>query len=349
MPASVLRPVLGALGLTQIRHVSPVRRGRADGLVARVYGQMETDFGVLAPPVALHAQAPEVLAAAWMLLRETLIVPGAAPRAAKESVATAVSLGNVCPYCATIHNNALGLLGPAGPDAADRGAGGEEELERFVGWAMPADGGTPSAAPFPAAQGPELVGTAVLLHYLNRVVNVFLRDVPLPPGVPEFMLPVVLRVLGGAMVGAARDPHPPGRSLDLLPDAPLPPDLPWAVGNPTVAQAFGRACAVIEAAGQRSVPEPVRDLVLVNLVGWRGGPRGISRTWVEELVSGLSEQHRPAGRLALLVAFASYQVDAGVIQACRSTGADDRGLVELCSWAAMAAARWLGALLPTPD
>ncbi|HEY0697362.1 MAG TPA: carboxymuconolactone decarboxylase family protein, partial [Micromonospora sp.] len=118
MPATLLRPVLGALGLTQIRYVSAVRRGRATGLVARVYKQMEVDFGVLAPPVALHAPAPETIAAAWMLLRETLIVPGVAPRAAKEAVATAVSLGNACPYCATIHNNALATLGSVGADAA---------------------------------------------------------------------------------------------------------------------------------------------------------------------------------------------------------------------------------------
>ena len=53
--------------------------------------------------------------------------------------------------------------------------------------------------------------------------------------------------------------------------------------------------------------------------------------------------------VALLVAFASYQVDAGVIANCRRAGADDRTLVEITSWAAMAAARWQGGLLPMPD
>ncbi|MFI9639050.1 carboxymuconolactone decarboxylase family protein [Micromonospora sp. NPDC051925] len=343
MPASVLRPVLGALGLTQIRYVDPVRRGRASGLVAEVYRQLERDFGVLAPPVALHAPAPEVLAAAWVLLRETLIVPGAAPRAAKEAVATAVSLGNACPYCATIHNNALGLLAGGGSARPDAGAAA---LEEVVNWAMPTDGGPPQPPPFPAAQTPELAGVAVLLHYLNRMVNVFLRDVPLPPGVPEVALPVVLRVLGWAMMSAARRPHGPGLSLDLLPAAPLPADLSWAAGNPTVAQAFGRACAAIDEAGRRSVPEAVRDLVQVNLVGWRGGPRGISRAWVEGLVEGLPERQRPVARFALLVAFASYQVDSAVVRDCRAAGADAPTLVEVSAWSAMTAARWLGAQLP---
>ncbi|SCG59000.1 carboxymuconolactone decarboxylase family protein [Micromonospora halophytica] len=354
MPASLLRPVLGALGLTQIRYIGSVRRGRANGLVAQVYKQVEADFGVLAPPVALHAPAPEALAAAWMLLRETLVVPGEAPRAAKEAVAMAVSMGNACPYCATIHNNALGVLGGIGVDGSARGDGGpalsEAELEAVVGWATSVNGRRPGVAPpFPAAQGPELAGAAVLLHYFNRVVNVFLRDVPLPPGVPELALSPVLRVLGRAMLTASRRPQPPGRSLDFLPAAELPEDLSWAAGNAAVAQAFARACATIDEAGRRSVPEAVRDLVLINLVGWQGGPRGISRSWVERLVEALPEDQRPAGRLALLVAFASYQVDARVVASCREAGADDRTLVEISSWAAMAAARWLGGLLTMPD
>ncbi|WP_208103000.1 hypothetical protein, partial [Escherichia coli] len=79
------------------------------------------------------------------------------------------------------------------------------------------------------------------------------------------------------------------------------------------------------------MPESVRDLVLVNLVDWHGSPRGISRAWVEQLVEGLPGDHRAAGRLALWVAFASYQVDPGVVASCRSAGADDLVLVETCS------------------
>ncbi len=346
MSVSLLRPALGALGLTQIRYVAPVRRGRATGLVAQVYRQLESDFGVLAPPVALHAPAPETLAAAWLLLRETLIVPGSASRTSKEAVATAVSMANACPYCASIHHSALGMLSAGAEDEALRPS--EAELEDLVVWAMLEQPPHLGGQPFPVAQGPELTGVAVLLHYLNRVVNVFLRDVPLPPGVPAFTLPLVLRVLNRAVLATSRRPHQPGRSLDLLPAASLPEDLRWTAGNETVAKAFAQACAAIDEAGRRAVPEAVRDLVLSNLVGWRGGPRGISRAWVEELVQGLPDGQRPAGRLALLVAFASYQVDAKVIAGCRAAGANDRTLVELSSWAAMAAARQLGGLLSTP-
>src|ERR1700722_2652698 len=85
--------------LDQIRYVSPVRPAAATGLVAAVYAQVEHDFGMLAPPVALHSPAPGPLAASWVMLRETLAVQGQADRAAKEMVAAAVSVENACPYC----------------------------------------------------------------------------------------------------------------------------------------------------------------------------------------------------------------------------------------------------------
>src|SRR5262245_59371351 len=94
----------------QIRYVVPVPPGTATGPVADVYAQMERDFGMLAPPVMLHSPAAGPLAASWVMLREALLATGLADRAAKETVATAVSLGNTCPYCVAVHGAVLGGL-----------------------------------------------------------------------------------------------------------------------------------------------------------------------------------------------------------------------------------------------
>ena len=110
MTSKRMTTVLGQLGLTQVRYVSPVRRGVAQGLVGRVYEQVEREFGVLAPSLVLHSPAPQVLAAIWLMLRETLLVARKVERAAKEAVATTVSLGNVCPWCVTVHNTMLSGL-----------------------------------------------------------------------------------------------------------------------------------------------------------------------------------------------------------------------------------------------
>ncbi|MBA8953034.1 AhpD family alkylhydroperoxidase [Actinomadura namibiensis] len=339
----------GAQG--QVRHVSAVRHEAARGRVAEIYAQVERDFGILAPPVTLHSPAPDLLAAAWMTLRETLVASGRADRAVKETVASAVSLGNSCRYCADVHGMTLhGLV--RGRDAAAIAEGrleavADPRIRAVAAWARDlgtgeAGGGRP--APFPAGQASELVGVAVVFHYLNRVVNVFLEESPFPPGLPARARGGMMRLVGRCLRPNSLRHRAPGRSLHLLPAAPPPGDMAWADGAPVVADAFARAAAAVDAAAERSVPAPVRQVVRAELAGWDGRPPGLSRSWTEGALAVLPASDRPAGRLALLTAMASYQVDRSVIEDYRKGRSGDAPLVELVSWAAFTASRRVGAL-----
>jgi AhpD family alkylhydroperoxidase len=338
----------------QIRHLSPVAPEGAEPLVGRVYAQVEEEFGMLAPPVSLHAPAPALLAASWVMLRETLVAGGHADRTAKEVVAAAVSLGNSCPYCVDVHGSTLyGLTRADDATAVAEGRLGEvgdARLRAIAGWARTAGRPAASPPPFPAGQAPELAGVAVVFHYLNRIVNVFLTASPFPDQVPAGVRPR-LRRLAGRMVGpAARRFCEPGASLDLLPAAPLPADLSWAAGTPHVADGLARSAAAIDAAGQAAVPASVRELTLACLAAWDGEPPGLGRGWVEEATAHLPAADRPAGRLALLTAIAAYQVDEPVVEEARRDRPEEATLVALTSWAAMAAAREIGSrLLPQRD
>ncbi|MFC4586702.1 carboxymuconolactone decarboxylase family protein [Sphaerisporangium corydalis] len=335
--------------LSQVRHVSPVRPRDASGLVTRVYAQAERDFGMLAPPLLLHSPAPDTLAASWSMLRETLLAGGLVPRPVKEAVATAVSAGNACPYCVDVHRATMDGLVPGG-QAAEIAAGrldtvGDPVVRRAAAWALASakrESAARHEAPAPAAEARELAGVAATFQYLNRMVHVFLGESPLPPEVPDRVRGTVMKVFGRVMSSVARRPAVPGESLGLLPDAPLPGDLSWADGSPLVAGAFARAAAAIERGGRRSVPEPVRELVTAELAAWNGEPTGPSRAWVTAAVSALPPAQRAAGRLALLTAMASYQIDDKVIGEYRVGAPLDRSLVELTSWASMAAAREVG-------
>lgn len=337
----------------QVRHVTPVRPRSAGDLVARVYQQVERDFGMLAPPIALHSPAPGPLAASWMMLRESLLADGVVGRATKEAVATAVSRDNACPYCVAVHGATLsGLAGAhtAAAVAEDRAESlTDPGVRAIVGWAHAGRIRQPAAGqrvPFPVEQAPELVGVVATFQYLNRMVNVFLGESPLPPAVPGAARGRMTWLLGLYLRAGARSAHEPGVALDLLPPAPLPEDLTWASGNPTVAEAFARAAFAIDDAGRRSVPVPVRDLVSARLADWDGQPVGPSRAWVHEAVAELPGGQRPAGRLALLAALASYQIDQSVVNEFRRAQPDDRTLVELASWASMAAARRVAGWMP---
>ncbi|GGP92395.1 carboxymuconolactone decarboxylase family protein [Streptomyces melanogenes] len=335
--ADLLRTALRRPSLAQIRHVAPVPFRTAEPKVARIYRDLEREFGLLAPPIALHASSPDVLAASWALLRESMVAPGRADLASKEAVAVAVSEHNACPFCITVHSSMLTTLVGSGA-AAHQPARTWAEAHAT----RPASVSAGVRGPGPDHL-PEFVAVAVLLHYLNRMAHVFLGDFPLPPYVPPAALRAVMPALTRLRRSASRQEPAPGRSLDLLPAAALPVDLAWAADGPAhIARAFAQAAAVIDAAGERSVPDRVRELVLGALRVWDGAPPGLSRSWTEPLLNELPWGDRVPGRLALLVALAPYQVDAAAIGAYRVQAPDDASLVELAAWASMAAAREAG-------
>ena len=312
-------------------YVKVVPRRQAHGLVAEVYRQVEREFGMLAPPVALHSAAPDSLAASWLILRETLVAQGVTDRASKEAIATGVSEANNCPYCVDVHDMTL---------AAYTGAEGRSDPTALVAWARAsASAQSAGAPPFLPEEAPELIGVAVAFQYYNRMANVFLRDSPFPAHVPETAKPQARRVLGGVLRRSADGSLSPGRSLHLLPAAEPPEDLAWARPNPVVTEAFARAYAATDAAGAASVPAAVRALVLDTLSTWDGLPPGLSRSWVDGPVATLPTAQRAVGRLTLLIALASYQVDQGIVDDFRRTAPEDGTLIEVASWASMAAAR----------
>lgn len=325
--------------LRDVKYVEAVTPRRARGLVEDVYRQVERDFGMLAPPIALHSPSPEALAAAWLMLRESLVAGGTASRADKEVVAAAVSAANSCPYCVEVHGMALGSLGEpaaaAAIEAGDVGAIPDRDTRALAAWAR-------GEGELPAHSVAEFTAVAVAFHYLNRVVSVFLGPSPLPPEVPPQARGKAKAVLGFFLKPGA--PPAPGQALELLPAVAADgPD--WAEPGGALSDAFARAVAAIEAAGERSVPSRVRDLVRRELKAWDGKPPGLSRAWVDPVLAELPPDERAAGRLALLVAKAAYQVDASDVTAVRPERTDDRGLVELVSWAALAAATAAGARL----
>ncbi|SFW72332.1 carboxymuconolactone decarboxylase family protein [Amycolatopsis australiensis] len=317
--------------LRDVKYVEAVRPRRARGLVRDVYRQVERDFGMLAPPIALHSPAPDVLAAAWLMLRESLVARGSASRAEKEVVAAAVSAANSCPYCVEVHGMALGSLGePSAAAAIEAGAVvPDADTRALAAWAS-GEGDLPADAP-----AAEFTAVAVAFHYLNRVVSVFLGPSPLPDAVPQ-----PARAKAKAILGFLLKPGlapAPGEALGLLP--PTAADGPgWAAPGSTLADAFARAGAAVEAAGERSVPSRVRDLVRREVKAWDGKPPGLSRAWAEPVLAELPAGERAAGRLALLTAKAAYQIGSADVAAVRPQWTDDRALVELVSWAARTAA-----------
>lgn len=337
-----------------VRYVRPVAPRSAQGLTADVYAQIGREYDAVAPPFSLHSPAPANLAGGWSIVRETLVAKGLASRQAKEAVAAAVSRTNECPYCEDVHTTYLHafvereIAETIVEGHTDRA--GDSELRGLASWAM--ETRSPGNEilkdpPFSRAEAPEIVGVAVAYHYLNRMVNVFLEESPFPPRSRRFK-GVLKRLAGPLLKGRMDQSAAPGESLKFLPGAELPEDLGWASSNPEIAGAFARAAVAIEAAGQRVLPEEVRGLVQERIRAWDGSDPGLSRRWVEDAVRELPEASKPAARLALLTALASYRVDEAAISDFRLRHPGDDALIAATAWSSFTAARKVGTWLHLP-
>jgi AhpD family alkylhydroperoxidase len=346
LPAPIEHRVFDTQAPKLIRYLGTVPTAKAQGLVAEVYDQMRREFQ-LVPPVTLHAPNPELLAGVWGMLRET-IVAGPVDRTAREVVCEAVSRINQCTFCVDAHSTLL--TGLAHKDTADAIHANRPDLIRDPAIRSVARWGLANREPgnellrnppFPAESAPELIGSAVCFHYIDRMVSVFLADSPVPlPTWLRWLRGTVIRVAGSTVgtriMGIA---VPSGGAAGALPDAAPSGEFSWAAPKPAVAAAIGRLEAVIEKQGTQALPEAVRTLVTQRVAGWNGEQPSISRGWVDSAVSSLDEPDQPAGRLTLLVALAPYQVDETIIRAFRDRHPSDETLLAAAAWASFTATR----------
>ena len=298
------------------------------------------------PLLMLHSPAPEILAAVWSVLRESLLA-GETDRTTKEVVAAAVSKNNDCNYCLEAHT--LLLRSTSGHLVADSILSGDYEsipdlnLRSMFKWALTtSSAGTIESGPFDAAEAPQIIGTIVTFQYINRMVKLFLGDNLLP-------VPSVFKGLTRRVYTATEGKHvirrlQPGNSLKFVPRTSLPDDLAWASANDEVASAFAGFALVVERTAERTLSESVRSLVNDYIQSWNGESMGHEYTWIDDAIKQLDQPSRAAARLALETAL-SVRVQPEAVDQFRIHLPADSQLIAATAWASFTAARRVGAWL----
>ena len=325
-----------------IRYFQSLPTPAAESLSGKVLAQVRKEFGAEVEPFTLHLPVPELLAGIWMACRETLLA-GSGRRDAREMVAASVSALNRCPFCVDAHS--IMLLGSSGHDYSKALA--DPFLRDTAAWASATrTPGSPilQKPPFSFEDAPAFKGTAVLFHYINRMVTILLGTSPLPftSGLPKR---VSMQMAAWFFGGAIRRPKEPGASLELLAEAPLPSDLFWAQPSKTIAGAFARFAHSIERSGAFALSAEVRAMVGNAVEKWNGSDPGINNLWCEEAISPLGVTDKTAGRLALLTALAPYRVDESAVHAFSDSFPGDDMLLSALAWSSFTAARKVGSWL----
>ncbi len=335
-----------------IRYVRPVSARAAGGLVREVYQQIKSEFGTLGEPLTVHSSHPALLAGVWCSFRESLVA-GEVPRALKEVVAACISRLNQCPFCADAHS--VMLRAADGHDAAARIRSGTEggiadRRQRAVAeWALAtrSPGAKPlSLPPFSPGEAPEFIGTAVWMHYINRISKVFLSTSLIPLRSDFLGLRSLAERAGGWYFAApVRRIRTSGESLRLLPQRTLPDDLGWAAASPAIAQAFAAFAHSADDAGAIVLAPEVRDLVRENVSVWKGEDPGLNLSWLTTELAHLDARHHPEARLALLAALAPDRIGPEVVSDFQKRLPGDEPLLGAVAWSSLTAARRIGTWL----
>ncbi|MEV4107817.1 carboxymuconolactone decarboxylase family protein [Nonomuraea sp. NPDC049695] len=310
----------------QFRYVTPVEPQAATGRVARVYAQLADDFRMARMPVFLTlSPAPEVLAATWAMLRESLLAGGES-RTAREVVALGVSMANRCPFCVAAHTTLLHATGDhrLAETIAAGGTPDDPRHAELLAWAR-SRRRTPET-------GPEIVGTALTFHFVNRIASALLTENLLPANLQKSRL--VRSVGGRAMSRAVRTRLPSGASLPLVADLPALPEPAWGAGT-AVGAAYAALRAVARTGGEL-LGESARAAVTDAVAAWDGEHPPMGGAWLDGPLADVPAGERPGTRLALLVALAPYRVTDADVAAWRGSRTDE-DLVRLCAFAAASA------------
>ncbi|NUW38740.1 carboxymuconolactone decarboxylase family protein [Nonomuraea rhodomycinica] len=302
---------------THFRYVSPTPVEHATGRTARVYEQIAAGFGMRRMPVFMTlSPAPDVLAATWATMRESLLA-GDVSRTGREVVALGVSVANRCPFCVGAHTTLLHATGEhrLAETIAAGGTPDDPGHAALLAWATATrTPGAPelSAPPYPRGHAPQYIGTALTFHFINRIASALITEDLLPGGLQRSRL---VRSAGGrAMARTVRRRLAPGEGLATLEGLPAGREPGWAAGTP-VGRAYATLTAVA-AEGETLLSQRARAFVREAVVASDGSHPPLGG-WPD--LGSLPAGDRPGARLALLAALAPYRVTDADVSAWRES------------------------------
>lgn len=334
MMIQTMSGMMEAMSAPSVRFINPPKPSKSTGPSAAIYKQMRRDF-MVASPFVLHGSVPDLLAAAWTMVRETLFC-GEASRGEKEIVAWAISDANQCPFCVGAHHAAVRASGAT--DAA------------LEAWARSTN--TSNVMPLPVSENAvEFYGTAIAFHYLNRMVCVFLPDKMMPmPDMMDGMTNRMASIMMGGMIKKGQQ-NQPGDSAAIRPDYDdsLAWSPTWAEAQPHIRDGLRAWSGLIEGAAMQHLDATLLAQLGEAIDGWHGNTVQ-SKVNVEAKIDAAvqSTSNPTAAQLALSTAMRPWEVNAEMVQAAQAGGLSDDEVLVLVSWAAQRAARRVGAWIAQP-
>lgn len=329
-----------------IFYISAIKPSKATDTVKEVYDQLKTEMGDVVEPISLHALLPDLLLGIWGILRETVVVEDHVKRSVKEAVGAAVSSVNDCPYCVDAHTiMILGLKDKVVANAIvkkDPNLITDDSVKEIVRWSFSSkdfDSSLVLDPPFSREMAPEIIGTAVFFHYLNRMVTIFLGPTILPMNV-SFLKGVMKSMAAKMFSGVLSEDKKPGEIMNGMANSP---DFFWAISNARVAYTFSYFQKTLESTAEKNIPVEVRNFLCDQIEEWNGADLELNDQKLASLTAHFSKENRLLASMLYLTAFSPHKIRHYHFEEFKATNiGDDAFILSALAWASFSTATRIG-------
>ena len=334
-----------------INYIDSISAKEASGQVKTIYAELKKEMGDVVEPISLHAPLPDLLKGIWGILRETVLVEQEMSRKNKECVGAAVSSSNECPYCVDAHTiMIIGLKDKIAAKAIvnkDLSLISDDELKKLIDWSFNTrffNLQMIKEAPFDAMQAPEVIGTAVFFHYLNRMVTIFLGPTILPMNISFLKEP--MKKMAAAMFSKVLATKKEAGTLDYVEKISTSGrDFSWASTNERVEKVFQYFDSVTDKCADEYIPKETRDFINEEMQKWDGANLKSTKE-LDELLTKIPEGNRPMAKILYLICLSPHRIQPSHFEDCQKCfGGSSEAILGSFAWASFQAAKRIGSQL----
>lgn len=335
-----------------INYIDSIEPKQATGKVKQIYSDLKIEMGDVVEPISLHSLIPDLLHCNWNVLREALVVSDKVERKYKEAVASAVSSMNDCPYCVDAHT--IMMIGLNDRQTAKAIASQDMSLvtdpksKELLNWAYRTKffiSDEVRNPPFSKDEAPEIIGTAVFFHYLNRMVTVFLGEtiLPLNIGFLKGLLKNIAAMMFSKVLNTEKEANYQNIEYDDIQE--FGEDFFWASENIRIRSSLSSFYRTVHYLGKESIPEAVYYFMENEIEDWTGS-EFIEMKELKEKIGRLEKKYELMATALYYVAFMPYRISEDMLANLkREYTLQDDQILAMFSWTAYRTATKIGTKL----
>ena len=325
----------------KIKYIKYISLKKANPRIKAIYKQIKRDFGILAEPFTLHSAIPDLLATVWAVTREICLINKNVPRPYIETISTAISYNNSCKYCIDAHTIMLLTLKNKSVSEAIKTGNLEQikdtKLQQICRWVLANNDFNTNiikCPPFTLDEAPEIVGTAFVFNYINRVVEIFLKKSPVSE--KQFGKSLLLKIATFIFSKSVKTKKKAGESLQFInQEVTDDPDFKWAKPNKIILKTLSALKATCNIEVDKYISSQTKQKIIEIAKTNNRDNVQLSSNWTNRFKKDFSKEEFSLAKLMLLTMFAPYQITEKNISDLQTNNISDEAILAVTSFASL--------------